>query len=138
MPILVHETDQRYGHAADLGGQRDDLVEIGLVFTVEDVEVTQRLKALCIQRVKIGAHGHFLEINKRTFDSIKVFAERIHQKRAASRQPLVTFGCDEGDQPFTLSFRAFAMVILTTLSASFLNCSPVAGLRTMRSGRSRQ
>ncbi len=39
---------------------------------------------------------------------------------------------------FTLSFSAFAMVILTTLSASFLNCSPVAGLRTIRSGRSRQ
>ena len=39
---------------------------------------------------------------------------------------------------FTLSFSAFAMVILTTLSASFLNCSPVAGLRTIPSGRSRQ
>ena len=42
------------------------------------------------------------------------------------------------DQPFTLSLSALAMVIFTTLSASFLNCSPVAGLRTMRSGRSRQ
>lgn len=39
---------------------------------------------------------------------------------------------------FTLSFSALATVIFTTLSASFLICSPVAGLRTMRSGRSRQ
>ena len=41
-------------------------------------------------------------------------------------------------QPFTLSFRAFAIVILTTLSAGFWICSPVDGLRTIRSGRSRQ
>ena len=43
-----------------------------------------------------------------------------------------------GTQPLTLSFRALAIVILTTLSASLRICSPVAGLRTMRSGRSRQ
>jgi hypothetical protein len=42
------------------------------------------------------------------------------------------------NQPLTLSLSALAMVTLTTLSASFLICSPVAGLRTMRSGRSRQ
>jgi hypothetical protein len=35
-----------------------------------------------------------------------------------------------GDQPFTLSFRAFATVILTTLSAGFEIISPVEGLRT--------
>jgi hypothetical protein len=44
----------------------------------------------------------------------------------------------DGNQPLTLSFSALAMVTLTCLSASFLICSPVAGLRTMRSGRSRQ
>ena len=42
------------------------------------------------------------------------------------------------DQSFTLSLRALAMVIFTTLSASLWICSPVAGLRTMRAGRSRQ
>ncbi len=51
---------------------------------------------------------------------------------AASRQ----YGA--AGQPFTLSLSALAIVILTTLSASFLICSPVAGLRTIRSGRSRQ
>ena len=43
-----------------------------------------------------------------------------------------------GDQLFTLSLSALAMVIFTTLSASLWICWPVAGLRTMRAGRSRQ
>ncbi len=41
-------------------------------------------------------------------------------------------------QALMLSLRALAPVIYTTLSLSFLICSPVEGLRTMRSGRSRQ
>ena len=48
------------------------------------------------------------------------------------------FDVANSSQPFTLSFSALAMVIFTTLSASLWICSPVAGLRTMRSGRSRQ
>ncbi len=41
-------------------------------------------------------------------------------------------------QALMMSLSALATVIYTTLSLSFLICSPVDGLRTIRSGRSRQ
>src|SRR5690606_2344669 len=47
-------------------------------------------------------------------------------------------GRPASDQLLTLSLSALAIVTFTTLSDSFLICSPVAGLRTRRSGRSRQ
>ena len=59
------------------------------------------------------------------------------QKGPPARRPSLR-GNGRQYQPFTLSFSALAMVIFTTLSASFLIGSPVAGLRTIRAGRSRQ
>ena len=66
-----------------------------------------------------------------------ILADNHKMKRAAG-DPTAPRIAIAKDQAFTLSLRALAMVILTTLSASFLNCSPVEGLRTIRSGRSRQ
>ena len=64
-------------------------------------------------------------------------ARGAQRKRAARGRPFL-MAVGSASQLLTLSLSGFAMVILTTLSAGFLNCSPVAGLRTMRSGRSRQ
>jgi hypothetical protein len=69
----------------------------------------------------------------------RVSAERLmpETRGAARRRPNGT-GRRKSGQPLTLSLSALAIVIFTTLSAGFLIVSPVAGLRTMRSGRSRQ
>ena len=81
--------------------------------------------------------AHLWDVSKMAGAVRAHWDQATQKKRAADGDPELSKR-KSADQPFTLSFRAFAMVILTTLSASLWICSPVAGLRTMRAGRSRQ
>ena len=101
-------------------------------------------KASPMRIARISMRGPFRFSSGRRLPQLPDRGKRIQRnadlrqtQRAARGRPFVRTDCDQS-YSLTLSFSAFAMVILTTLSASFLNCSPVAGLRTIRSGRSRQ
>ena len=136
---LLREDEEAAGRG---GNQRD--ASATMIRADVKAEDHMTAKASPMRIARISMRGPFRFSSGRRLPQLSDRGKRIQcnadlrqTQRAARGRPFVRTDCDQS-YSLTLSFSAFAMVILTTLSASFLNCSPVAGLRTIRSGRSRQ